>query len=542
MVRACILLCVLLAACSSEPRPPVVVLGVDGGSWDLVFRYTREGRLPHLASLVARGSGGYVNSILWRRFEVRRRGYFSPIIWSSIATGKRPDQHGVEDFLLPSPRERDFFLLGGIEPGRLDLPLLHPGSLLIEGAAVAGESLSVQVRLQGRPLGRIEFPAAGAVLQMPLPAESLPAGPVRIELQADPPGPAVPALRVRRLGLLDAAGHLVRWLHPRQNEAELRGAWHWTPPGRGVPAASYHLLARPVWDIASEAGRRVAVVGWWATWPATPVHGALISDAVGRKARSSAGLVEPPDLWPLVQRTVEQALPLQERWKADYADVLGCGCLGPVQRRVYLDHRWEDELRLRLAEKLAAEGPDLLLLYLRLVDATSHQFLGYERPAERERCREPGCNAERLGEMVPHSYELLDEAVGRLQRALPADAVWLLVSDHGQLSLEGKPGLHQNNGFVLLAGPGVRPGLLFEAQVTDVAPTLLYLLDLPVPADMSGRVLAQAFEPDRLRLRPPAYGPSYEDLLAPLPQGEAVVDEQMAEDQLEVLRALGYVR
>ena len=33
-------------------------------------------------------------------------------------------------------------------------------------------------------------------------------------------------------------------------------------------------------DIASEAGLTCGIVGWWATWPADPVNGFLISDYV----------------------------------------------------------------------------------------------------------------------------------------------------------------------------------------------------------------------------------------------------------------------
>lgn len=37
-----------------------------------------------------------------------------------------------------------------------------------------------------------------------------------------------------------------------------------------------------LWDIAGAAGRSVGVAGWWATWPAEPVHGWLLSDRMTR--------------------------------------------------------------------------------------------------------------------------------------------------------------------------------------------------------------------------------------------------------------------
>ncbi|HBL27343.1 MAG TPA: hypothetical protein DD490_10965, partial [Acidobacteria bacterium] len=33
-----------------------------------------------------------------------------------------------------------------------------------------------------------------------------------------------------------------------------------------------------VWNMASAAGRSVAVFGMWATWPAEPVRGLLVAD------------------------------------------------------------------------------------------------------------------------------------------------------------------------------------------------------------------------------------------------------------------------
>jgi arylsulfatase A-like enzyme len=46
---------------------------------------------------------------------------------------------------------------------------------------------------------------------------------------------------------------------------------------------------------------------------------------------------------------------------------------------------------------------------------------------------------------------------------------------------------------VALTGPGVRPGTLEEASITDIAPTVLYLLDEPIPDDLNGEVLQTAF-------------------------------------------------
>jgi len=63
-------------------------------------------------------------------------------------------------------------------------------------------------------------------------------------------------------------------------------------------------------------------------------------------------------------------------------------------------------------------------------------------------------------------------------------------------------GVHRPHGVFLMFGPPVQPGRLEGARLLDVAPTLLHLLGLPIPADMDGRVLRQALQPEWLVQHP----------------------------------------
>ncbi len=54
---------------------------------------------------------------------------------------------------------------------------------------------------------------------------------------------------------------------------------------------------------------------------------------------------------------------------------------------------------------------------------------------------------------------------------------------------EGRSGNHRWQGFLLLAGGDVKPGPIENAHMLDLAPTILTMLDQPVPAEMEGRVL-----------------------------------------------------
>jgi arylsulfatase A-like enzyme len=71
-----------------------------------------------------------------------------------------------------------------------------------------------------------------------------------------------------------------------------------------------------------------------------------------------------------------------------------------------------------------------------------------------------------------------------------ADASGKSQSSHGSLCPRDMRNL------LVLAGPGIRSGLTFQAPAgtVDVAPTLLYLLGIAPPAEMQGRPLLEAFD------------------------------------------------
>jgi predicted AlkP superfamily phosphohydrolase/phosphomutase len=60
-------------------------------------------------------------------------------------------------------------------------------------------------------------------------------------------------------------------------------------------------------------------------------------------------------------------------------------------------------------------------------------------------------------------------------------------------------GAHRPEGILILSGPGVKSGAQIEgARLVDLAPTVLSLLGLPASADMDGALLGEAFAGDAL--------------------------------------------
>jgi predicted AlkP superfamily phosphohydrolase/phosphomutase len=77
--------------------------------------------------------------------------------------------------------------------------------------------------------------------------------------------------------------------------------------------------------------------------------------------------------------------------------------------------------------------------------------------------------------------------------ALPDEAYWVrtkLAAGDGWVEPDPNlPGTHRMDGVVALCAPGVPPGRTLAAHITDVAPTVLTLCGVPVPAHMEGAPL-----------------------------------------------------
>ena len=82
-------------------REKVLLIGWDAGDWKVIHPLLDAGKMPNLASLLERGTMGNIATL---------QPALSPMLWSSIATGKRPYKHGVHGFSEPDP------VSGGIRP------------------------------------------------------------------------------------------------------------------------------------------------------------------------------------------------------------------------------------------------------------------------------------------------------------------------------------------------------------------------------------------------------------------------------------------
>jgi tetratricopeptide (TPR) repeat protein len=331
--------------------------------------------------------------------------------------------------------------------------------------------------------------------------------------------------------------------------------------GAHLPVTSQMRRVKALWNIFSGAGKSVAVVGWWATWPAETVRGAIVSDHLcyhflmeqaGAPGPTAQGLTYPPDLATSVAPMVSRPADLTETDLAPFVTVGAEDLARPFAFDDDLSHfKWAlatarsySRIGLDLWKK---ERPDLGMVYVEATDSTAHLF-GHLFRAEglSGELRE---QQQRYGHAVEQMYVYADEILGEFIAAMDDRTVLFVLSDHGfQLgALPDDPSrtrsmrrvtehYHTMYGILYLYGRGVRRHSRIEdATILDIAPTALALAGLPRAGDMQGRVLSEAID-----VEPAPVVPTYETD-ATASEGTATNDAAIDPKILENLRSLGYL-
>lgn len=148
-------------------------------------------------------------------------------------------------------------------------------------------------------------------------------------------------------------------------------------------------------------------------------------------------------------------------------------------------------------------------------------------------------------------------AIQRREEVFPGPAMreapdlLLTLHDHGFVSIaDGHPvvvrrptpiGTHHPDGILIGYGPGLRSGIEAERRrIVDVAALLLYMIDMPVPADFEGEVPESFFTDDQLARHPVRVGSP----TLPVRDGEVQegdMGDAEKEQILKQLQLLGYM-
>ena len=86
-----ILIFVAVYQYSNKSKHKVLLIGLDGASWNVMQPLIDKGRLPNIKQLMDNGCWGTMES---------PGPLLSEVIWTTIATGKTFQKHGIIDRLM----------------------------------------------------------------------------------------------------------------------------------------------------------------------------------------------------------------------------------------------------------------------------------------------------------------------------------------------------------------------------------------------------------------------------------------------------------
>jgi hypothetical protein len=397
--------------------------------------------------------------------------------------------------------------------------------------------------------------------------------------------PAVPALtRLARRGALGALASLrptegpplwttlLTGRYPRDHGvlsatsytlAASKSEWRLLPKGaaiglleraglvKGRAVASTARRRRALWNVLDAFSAPTGLVRVWGTQPPEAIKGFVVSPyfhLLSGDAQRAAAALYPSDLLTEVAARMVRGPELDPALLMSLVEgPRGATPLSDPRLRALADDALAPDLSYERAAVVlnSTYKPTLLVLSFDGYDGAGHSFYREAHPEAFGDVRPE--DARRYGHVLERYASLVSGFVADWQKELGPSDLLVVVSTHGlepaplwrrlfgSLSGTGVPAASHASappGLILLVGEGIRPGVApASASVTDVAPTLLYLLGLPVPRDMEGRVLTELLEPDYARDHPVTFIPSYEglavtppvrgtplDLLPPLPE------------------------
>ncbi len=578
--------------CATRRAARVFMIGWDGATFDLIRPWVAQGKLPTIARLMESGIHGPLRSTLppWT-FPA----------WTSFMTGKNPGKHGIYDFFKPRAGSYDLeFVHGGHRRAptfwrllsdadrkvvSISVPCTFPpepvNGVMISGFDFPGEGPGSFVDARGMHPPSLYDELCRTVGPHPIDAsiiKEVNQGRMDLVLERVLETVRKKAVTARYLlenhpwdcfmvlfGESDGAGHQFwKYCDPRSP------LYTDQPPGLADALLRvYQELDRQAGDLLARLPEGTTVlmmsdhgfggVGDWVLYPNCWLQQAGFLHFRGALARRMARLRQALKL-----RAVA-ALPA---WLQRILYRFGGRALGRFESRVrygvidwartqaYFDENpyfpvIRINVRGRQPAGIVEPGAAYESVRDRLIaalEAWRHPYTGapvVEKAYRREEVYS-GPRREEAADIIPkwalhEGYSYAFKLSSRSPGAVWCEQVDPRQPDQMQF-FTNKSGTHRDDGIFVAQGPMIRTGEVVEgARIIDLAPTLLSLLDVPVPADMDGRVLKEIFTQGPADAQPARTQQTND------PSGSAHVvseDGYTPEDEdriSERLRSLGYV-
>lgn len=553
----------------------ILVIGLDGATFDLVKPWVEQGLLPTLGRFMQTGIHGDLTSVIHP---------LTAPAWTSFMTGKNPGKHGVFDFILRKEHSYDVRLVDsqirdqrtlwkilseqGLQVGVLNIPLNYPpqpvNGWLISWMDAPGtdsvftypENLYDELRREvGEYIITVNFhlPTLDKYIEQLHRMIENRAKTTRYLMRAHPWD-----FLITLFSATDYVQHAF-WkfmdrAHPAYTE---EGARRYGNTILDI----YRKIDGELQTLLEEAGeqatvfimsdhgagplRKVVNLNKWLEMNGYLAH--KWSDTSGGKLSRLANealqklfMRIKRTLPPSLKGKLRKALPgVRDRvesylvssaidWEKTRA--FSWGAYGNIWLNV----------RGREPQGTVEEGED----YRRLKDEIAEKLLLLQNPDTGERIVEKVHRREELyhGPYVNRAPDLIvqwtDYAYHSRQRFGEKENTLFSDVQTMPLSRLEMNGFHKLNGIFIARGPGIVQNEKLEgARIVDLAPTILYMLGVPIPHDMDGRVLTEIFTPQYTANRTVEYTDQQE---IDVPGGGYYSDEEETRIK-DRLKGLGYI-
>ncbi len=332
-----------------------------------------------------------------------------------------------------------------------------------------------------------------------------------------------------------------------------------------VPYSNAEKRVPSLWQMLDRFAMRSVVVNWFVTDPPDRFNGVMVSD------RFRQIMIKKPEFANRYVETVQPSMDfyrLKQVIRRDYGRTIkriGMPDFPGLFQKTHPGKDFRKHFTLQnsrtfvmqdaLVEDITdalfkKEKADLYMTYFRLPDITQHfvmrmlpdEFVEKMFGAGGENIADPKNQVEvlkRISAFLDPVYVYMDRLLQKyMSDPKFKDAYFFVMSDHG-FSLYGGGYNHYDlpaampapPGILMVKGPKVRPGKT-TACIYDIAPTVLYLLGLPLDRSMDGRPLRDIFKLSR-SVKYTTYALDKDK--------KNVARKDTDPDTLEELKALGYI-
>jgi len=527
----------------------LVVLGLDGATFELLKPWSEAGYLPHSRRLLQEGTHGILKSTIPST---------TLPAWTSFATGKNPGKHGCYDFRMPTDSLRQNRLVTSRDiPGKTFYELLIESDKKV---TLINLPVSFPPRIDGTVITSLMTQGSQCVFP-PAVIDEVP-GLANYRIVAE--SRTVEAIRAVERERFEVARHLFErewdfffFLFSGSDHIshEMYGQMTQESPTAGggqvfLDIDRYlgwfmdHLPSETDLLVMSDHGfRSYPTIFYLNSWLAREGYLTLggdvrpegedfltkMEDTPRQERRSglrrlSRILFNRPQLYRLGKRVyhgLRSLLPLDLHLQSRGVDLSQSVAYAATNecKGVYINDRERFVDGTVEQDRVGALREEIIAKLERLTDPATGQA-AFAKVWRKEELY--------WGEHLSHAPDIVLEPnifVSFLLRSAEP-------FEHTAVNY------HNRDGIFLAWGPDIAGDTLVSgAEITDLAPTILHMMGLPVPEDMDGEVLRRVLKPDSEPAERAVRFREGTGALSPGGEEQSPEDEQMVKDRL---RALGY--